>query len=195
MLSLSRNIDRINIFIGRIAAWAILFAVLFAVYNALVRKFAINLYSNIYVDAQWQLFSVAFLLCAPWTLFLNEHIRVDIVNEKLPQKLRHWIDIIGHSFILIPFCFSMVYISWPWAMKAYNIQEQSAQFGGLPYWPIKFLLPIAFLLLMLQGISELIKRIYTLSGILTDPDFKDSDHNTNHPVLKEATDRNTESSQ
>ena len=175
MLKLANIIDKINEIIGKTAAWATLFAVLFAVYNALTRKFPSKAlepfwqYSNQWVDAQWMLFSITFLFCAPWTLYINEHIRIDIVNERFSPKTRNWIDIIGHSLILIPFSLVMVYISFPWAMEALAVNEQSPQFGGLPYWPAKFLVPAAFLLLALQGISELIKRIYILRGLLEDP--------------------------
>ena len=117
---------------------------------------------------QWWLFAAVFLLAAPWTLALNEHIRIDIVNERFPRWLRKLIEVIGHVFFLLPMAAIVAYTSWDFFVTSYLQNEQSSNFGGLPQWPVKFLIPLAFALLFVQGVSELIKRIAIISGDLPD---------------------------
>ena len=124
--------------------------------------------SNSWLELQWVLFSIVFLMCSPWTLLSNEHIRIDIVNSLLPKKARNVIDVIGHAVFLLPFSILMVILSYPFFVRSFLIQEQSGNAGGLPQWPAKSLLLIGFVLLFFQGISELIKRIAIMRGRLAD---------------------------
>ena len=168
LLPLTRAVDRLNTWIGKRVAWLILAAVLVSSVNATVRKI-FDTSSNAWLELQWVLFSVVFLLCSPWTLLSNEHIRIDIVNNLLPKRLRDTIDLIGHAFFLLPLCIIMVITSVPFFWRSWLIDEQSGNAGGLPQWPSKSLLMIAFALLFLQGLSELIKRIAVMRGLIPDP--------------------------
>ena len=167
LLGLSRVIDKLNEFIGRSVAWLILLAVLISAGNAIVRKL-FDTSSNAWLEMQWWLFGMVFLLCAPWTLMSNEHIRIDIVNNLLPKRVQQWIDLIGHLLFLLPFCALMVYHSGPFFMRSYQVNEQSLSAGGLPQWPAKGLVIVGFFLLLLQGISEVIKQIAIMTGRLDD---------------------------
>jgi TRAP-type mannitol/chloroaromatic compound transport system permease small subunit len=110
-----------------------------------------------------------FLLCAPWTLLVNEHIRIDIINNMLPKWLRNAIDIVGHTFFLLPLTIIMIVTGYPFFIESILINEQSFSAGGLPQWPAKSLVVIAFTLLFLQGLSELIKRVAVVRGLIPDP--------------------------
>lgn len=167
LLGLSRLIDRFNTRLGMILAWAILVAVLVSAANAVVRK-VFSTSSNSWLELQWVLFGIVFLLCAPWTLLSNEHIRIDIVNSFFPKGLRNWIDVIGHTFFLIPMAALIVYLGWPYFWLSYLQNEQSTNAGGLPVYPSKLLIPLGFTLLLVQGVSELIKRIAIIKGDLQD---------------------------
>ena len=168
MLKISRLIDTVNTIIGKASIWLILVSIAISAVNATMR-FTVDKASNAALESQWMLFSAAFLLCAPWTLLLNEHIRIDILSTKMRPKMRYIIDIIGHAFVLIPFCAYMIYFSYFVALKSIRINEQSFNAGGLPQWPAKALIPIAFSLLLLQAISELIKRINVYQGKIDEP--------------------------
>jgi TRAP-type mannitol/chloroaromatic compound transport system permease small subunit len=167
LLNFSRAVDRFNIRIGSIVAWAILIAVIVSAVNAIIRK-VFNTSSNSWLELQWILFGAVFLLCAPWTLLSNEHIRIDIVNNALPKRGRDWIDIFGHVFFLLPITVVMAWLGWPFFWLSVMQDEQSTNAGGLPVYPSKLLIPLAFTLLFVQGISELIKRIAILRGNLAD---------------------------
>lgn len=168
LLKLSQGIDTLNMWIGKRLAWLVIVAVLVSAVNATVRKI-FDVSSNSWLELQWVLFSVVFLLCAPWTLLDNEHIRIDILNNQLPNKVRNVIDIVGHAFFLLPLCIVMVVTGVPFFLRSYAINEQSGNAGGLPQWPAKALIMIAFSLLLLQGISELVKRIAVFRGLIPDP--------------------------
>jgi TRAP-type mannitol/chloroaromatic compound transport system permease small subunit len=168
LLKLSGLIDAINVQIGRWFAWAILLAVAVSAINAVVRK-TFDMSSNAWLELQWVLFSVVFLLCASWTLRDNEHIRIDIVNNMLPRALRNAIDIVGHTFFLLPLTIIMVVTGIPFFSGSFAINEQSTNAGGLPQWPAKALIPLGFALLLAQAVSELIKRIAIVRGIIPDP--------------------------
>lgn len=168
MLKISQIIDRVNTAIGKLAAWCILISVIISAINATTR-FLFDIASNAALESQWMLFSVTFLFCAPWTLMLNEHIRIDIVNQRFRPSARYWIDILGHALVLIPFCVMMIITSVPSALRSYALNEQSFNAGGLPQWPAKMLIPLAFAFLLAQAISELIKRIAVLRGRLEEP--------------------------
>jgi len=168
LLPAARLIDSANTLIGKRLAWLILAAVIVSAVNASVRKI-LDTSSNSWLELQWVLFSVVFLLCSPWTLLSNEHIRIDIVNNLLPNRVRDLIDIIGHAFFLLPLTVVMVLTGVPFFVRSYEINEQSGNAGGLPQWPTKALLMIGFGLLLIQGISELIKRIAIMRGLIADP--------------------------
>src|SRR5690242_18749184 len=168
LLPLSRAIDTMTRWIGRHIAWLILAAVIVSTLNAIVRK-AFDTSSNSWLELQWVLFSIVFLICSPWTLLQNEHIRIDIVNNLLPKGLRNWIDVIGHAFFLMPLCIIMIITGIPFFWRSVAIGEQSGNAGGLPQWPAKGLLMIAFTLLLVQGLSELIKRLSVMRGLIPDP--------------------------
>ena len=168
LLPAARLIDSANTWIGKRLAWLILAAVIVSAVNASVRKI-FDTSSNSWLELQWVLFSVVFLLCSPWTLLSNEHIRIDIVNNLLPNRVRDLIDIIGHAFFLLPLTVVMVLTGVPFFLRSYEINEQSGNAGGLPQWPTKALLMIGFGLLLIQGISELIKRIAIMRGLIADP--------------------------
>jgi TRAP-type mannitol/chloroaromatic compound transport system permease small subunit len=168
LLPATRFIDSINRWIGQKLSWLILAAILVSSANATIRKL-FDISSNSWLELQWILFSVVFMLCSPWTLLCNEHIRIDIVNNMFPKWLRNTIDIVGHAFFLLPLCVIMVWTGIPFFLKSYMIDEQSWNAGGLPQWPTKSLIAIGFALLLLQGISELIKRIAAARGLIDDP--------------------------
>ncbi len=167
LLRLSRGIDKLNTGIGHVVAWALLAAVLISAANAIVRK-VFNTSSNSWLEIQWILFGAVFLLCSAWTLLSNEHIRIDIVNNMLPKRARNVIDVFGHLFFLLPVTFVLAYLGWPFFLLSLSQNEQSTNAGGLPVYPAKFLIPIAFTLLLVQTISELIKRIAIMRGELED---------------------------
>ena len=168
LLKLSRAIDAFTRWVGRRLAWLILVAVLVSALNAIVRK-SFDTSSNSWLELQWVLFSIVFLLCSPWTLLDNEHIRIDIVNNMLPKQLRNGIDIIGHVFFLAPLCIVMIITGVPFFRRSIEINEQSGNAGGLPQWPAKSLIMIGFAMLLVQGFSELIKRIAVMRGLIPDP--------------------------
>ena len=168
LLKISGIIDAINFRIGKWFAWGILAAVLISAANAIVRKL-FDTSSNSWLELQWYIFAAVFLLCASWTLMVNEHIRIDIVNNLLPKKTRHWIDVLGHLFFLLPFTIVMMITAWPFFWASYRINEQSANAGGLAQWPAKLLVPICFTLLFFQAISEIIKRIAVMRDLIPDP--------------------------
>ncbi len=167
LLGISRLIDRFHTVVGRWVAWLIFVAVLISTVNAVIRK-VFDTSSNAWLEAQWVLFGAVFLLCAPWTLLSNEHIRIDVVNSLFPKSVRNWIDVVGHVFFLMPFCVIMIITSWPFFLRSYAINEQSLNAGGLAQWPAKFLIPLGFMLLLVQGVSELIKRVAIMRGDLED---------------------------
>jgi TRAP-type mannitol/chloroaromatic compound transport system permease small subunit len=175
LLQISRRIDAASTWLGRIVAWLILAAVVVSTANAIIRKI-FDASSNAWLELQWVLFGAVFLLCAPWTLLSNEHIRIDIINGQLPKRVRNWIDVFGHTLFLIPFCIVMIITSWPFAMTSLAINEQSANAGGLPQWPAKMLIPIAFAILLVQAFSELIKRVAIMRGALADTESGGGHH-------------------
>ena len=148
-------------------AWAILAAVIVSAVNAVVRK-VFNVSSNSWLELQWILFGAVFLLCSSWTLLSNEHIRIDIVNSLFPKVVRDWIDVLGHLFFLIPVTFVLAYLGWPFFWRSFLQDEQSTNAGGLPVYPPKLLIPLAFTLLLLQALSEVIKRVAIIRGDLED---------------------------
>ena len=168
LLPVTCVVDAITTWIGKRLAWLILAAVVVSAVNATVRKI-FDTSSNSWLELQWVLFSIVFLLCSPWTLLANEHIRIDIVNNALPNWLRDTIDAVGHAFFLLPLTIIMVWHGIPFFLRSVEINEQSGNAGGLPQWPSKALIMIAFAMLLVQGLSELIKRIAVMRGLIPDP--------------------------
>jgi len=168
LLKISRGIDAFTRWVGKRLAWLILVAGVVSALNASVRKI-FDTSSNSWLELQWVLFSIVFLMCASWTLLDNEHIRIDIVNNMLPKKLRDSIDLVGHAFFLLPLCIVMIITGGPFFMRSVEINEQSGNAGGLPQWPAKSLIIIGFAMLLVQAISELIKRIAVMRGLIPDP--------------------------
>ena len=168
LLAVSRVIDAVNFRIGKVLAWLILAAVIVSAVNAVIRKL-FDMSSNSWLELQWVLFGAVFLCVASWTLLDNEHIRIDIVNSQFSQRARNIIDVIGHAFFLLPLTVVMIITSYPFVTKSVLLNEQSMNAGGLPQWPAKMLILIGFVLLFFQGISELIKRIAVMMGLIPDP--------------------------
>ena len=168
LLRLSRAIDWLNEKVGRTALWLVLAAVLISAANAVVRK-VFNYSSNAYLEVQWYLFAAIFLLCAGYVLKRNEHVRIDVVSGRLSRRGRIWIDVIGLLLFLLPAALLIVWLSWPLFYRAFETGEMSQNVGGLIRWPVLLLLPVGFSLLALQGISELIKRVAFLRGLIDDP--------------------------
>lgn len=175
LLGLSRAIDWINGYIGRLVPWCVLIAVLVSAGNALVR-YIFDTSSNAWLEIQWYLFSAVFLLCAGYTLLRNEHVRIDVIAGRLSRRTQAWIDIVGSVFFLLPMAIIIGWLSWPLVADSYLRHEMSGDAGGLLRWPVKILIPIGFTLLTLQGISELIKRIAFLMGLIPDPAEKRPAH-------------------
>ncbi len=171
LLAVSRAIDRLNERIGHLVYWLVLAAVLISAANAVVRK-AFNYSSNSFLEIQWYLFSLIFLFCAGYTLKHNEHVRIDIITSRLSARARASIDIFGTLFFLLPMALLIMWLSWPVFVDAYTRHEVSTNAGGLIIWPARLMVPIGFLLLILQGLSELIKRIAFLKGLIPDPGEK-----------------------
>jgi TRAP-type mannitol/chloroaromatic compound transport system permease small subunit len=168
LLKLSQGIDAVNRRIGQFFALMVLLAILVSAANATVRK-VFDLSSNAWLELQWVLFSMVFLFCAPWTLQLNEHVRIDSVNSMMPRPVRSMIELIGHALFLLPLTIIMIVTSVPFFLESFRLNEQSFSAGGLPQWPAKSLVMIGFALLAMQGVSELIKRIAIMRGIIPDP--------------------------
>jgi TRAP-type mannitol/chloroaromatic compound transport system permease small subunit len=168
LLPVTRVVDAANRQIGKRLSWLILVAVAVSAVNATVRK-VFDTSSNTWLELQWILFSIVFLLCSPWTLLDNEHIRIDIVNNMFPKRLRNIIELVGHAFFLLPLCIILIITSVPFFLNSYGENEQSLNAGGLPQWPSKALIMIAFALLCFQGLSELVKRVAVMRGMIPDP--------------------------
>ena len=168
LLSVSRLIDAVNERIGRLVYWLVLIMVLVSAGNALSR-YALSVASNAWLELQWYLFAAVFLLCAGYTLRHNEHIRIDVIAGLLSRRAQAWIDIFGTVFFLLPMATFIMWLSWPIFMNAWNSSEISGSAGGLIRWPVRLLVPLGFFLLSLQGVSELIKQIAFLKGLIPDP--------------------------
>jgi len=171
LLKLSQLIDWISERVGKSAFWLVLIMTVISAGNACVR-FIFNYSSNGLLEIQWYLFAAVFLLCSPYTLQKNEHVRIDVLSGKLSPRGLAVIDIIGTLFFLLPMVVLVLYLSLPLVLDSIKINEMSANAGGLLRWPVKILLPIGFTLLALQGVSELIKRIAFLQGRIDDPNSK-----------------------
>ena len=172
LLKLSQLIDWLNERVGKGAFWLVLIMAVISAGNASYR-FVFNDSSNGMLEIQWYLFAAVFLLCSPYTLQKNEHVRIDVLSGKLSPRGLAVIDIIGTLFFLLPMVVLVLYLSVPLVAESYKINEYSANAGGLIRWPVKILLPIGFTLLALQGVSELIKRVAFLMALIGDPNSKE----------------------
>lgn len=168
LLSFSRAVDRLNAVVGRYAIWLILGATVISAVNATVRKL-FNYSSNAYLEVQWYLFAWSFLIAAGYTLLDGEHVRIDVLNHRLPKRVRVWIDVVGYALFLTPLCLVMLYLCMPLLIEKIRSGELSPNPGGLLRWPVWVAIPLGFGLLLLQGWSQLIKCIAFLRGQGPDP--------------------------
>ena len=171
LLKISNAIDGLNRFIGKYVIWLILASTIISAVNAVVRK-TFNVSSNAYLEVQWYLFAATFLLCAAFTLLNGEHVKIDVLYSRWDKRTQTWIDVFGFVFFLLPFCAAILWFSVPFFLKGYQSGEVSSNAGGLVRWPVYALMPLGFSLLGLQGISELIKRVAFLMGLIDDPTEK-----------------------
>ena len=171
LLKLSRLIDSISEFVGRWVAWLILAAVLISAANAAVRK-AFNMSSNAFLEIQWYLFAAVFLLGAGYTLLRQEHVKIDVILGRFSKRTQITVEAVCLVLFLFPFTITVIDLAWPLVTKAYTSGEMSSNSGGLIRWPVFALLPLGFALLFMQGVSELIKRIAFLQGLIDDPTKK-----------------------
>jgi TRAP-type mannitol/chloroaromatic compound transport system permease small subunit len=171
LLKFSRAVDWLNAFVGKYVIWLILASTVISGVNAAVRKI-FNTSSNAYLEVQWYLFASAFLLAAGYTLLHGEHVKIDVLSSRLSKRGQIWVDIIGFTFFLTPVCLAILYYGTPFFLKGYHSGEMSSNAGGLIRWPVYMMIPLGFTLLLLQGWSELVKRIAFLKGLIEDPTLK-----------------------
>lgn len=171
LLKFSRAVDWLNAQVGKWVIWLILASTVISGLNAVVRK-AFNTSSNAYLEVQWYLFAAAFLLAAGYTLLHGEHVKIDVVAGKLSKRKQIWIDVIGFALFLTPMCIVILYYGIPFFLQGWHSGEMSSNAGGLIRWPVYLMIPIGFTLLLLQGLSEFIKRIAFLRGLIPDPTVK-----------------------
>lgn len=171
LLKLSRGIDCLNSLVGKYVIWLILASTVISGINAIVRK-ALNTSSNAYLEVQWYLFAASFLLAAGYTLLQGEHVKIDVVSSRFSKRGQIWIDVIGFAFFLTPVCMSILWYGIPFFLRGFTSGEMSSNAGGLVRWPVYAMIPLGFGLLLLQGWSELIKRVAFLQGLIDDPTAK-----------------------
>lgn len=171
LLKLSRAIDWLNSQVGKYVIWLILASTMISAVNAVVRK-VFNVSSNAFLEVQWYLFAATFLLCAAFTLLQGEHVKIDVVYSHFSKRTQMWIDALGFAFFLTPFCAAILWYGIPFFIKGYTSGEVSSNAGGLIRWPVYAMIPLGLGLLMLQGWSELIKRLAFLQGLIEDPTHK-----------------------
>ncbi|BCO26972.1 hypothetical protein MIZ03_1859 [Rhodoferax lithotrophicus] len=171
LLKFSNGVDGLNRFVGKYVIWLILASTVISAVNAIVRK-TFNVSSNAYLEVQWYLFAATFLLCSAFTLLNGEHVKIDVLYGRFYKRTQTWIDIFGFTFFLLPFCAAILWFSTPFFLKGFHSGEISSNAGGLIRWPVYAMMPLGFGLLFLQGLSELIKRIAFLMGLIEDPTEK-----------------------
>ena len=169
LLAFSRAIDWVNAQLAVVANWLVLLACLISAGNA-GSRYLFSMSSNGWLEIQWYMFAGMVLLGGPFTLKMNEHVRVDLLYGMVSERTRIWIDIIGGFLFLLPICVILTYFTWPWFVESWLQGEGSSNAGGLIRWPVKLLLPVGFALMALQGISEIIKRIAAIEHLI-DADF------------------------
>jgi TRAP-type mannitol/chloroaromatic compound transport system permease small subunit len=171
LLKISAAIDGLNRFVGKYVIWLILASTAVSAINAVVRK-VFNVSSNAYLEVQWYLFAATFMLCAAFTLLNGEHVKIDVLYSRLAKRTQTWVDIFGFTCFLLPFCSAIIWFSVPFFLQGFYSGEMSSNAGGLIRWPVYAMMPLGFSLLWLQGMSELIKRVAFLMGLIDDPTEK-----------------------
>jgi TRAP-type mannitol/chloroaromatic compound transport system permease small subunit len=171
LLKFSTAVDWLNTLVGKSVIWLILASTVISGGNAIVRK-AFDMSSNAYLEVQWYLFAAAFMLAAGYTLLNGEHVKIDVIYGRLPKRTQTWIDVFGFTCFLMPMCFAVLWFGTPFALKGFYSGEMSSNAGGLIRWPVFAMMPLGFFLLTLQGLSELIKRVAFLQGLIEDPTVK-----------------------
>ena len=185
LLKLSRGIDWLSTQIGKYVIWLILASTLISGLNALSRKL-FNISSNAFLEVQWYLFAASFLIAAGYTLLQGEHVKVDVISGRLSKRAQIWIDVIGFSVFLTPMCLAILWYGTPFFLRGFESGEMSNNAGGLIRWPVYAMMPLGFTLLLLQGWSELIKRIAFLRGLIDDPTLKKKKKKTAEQELAES---------
>ncbi|MCW2243686.1 TRAP transporter small permease subunit [Azospirillum canadense] len=175
LLRISGLIDAVNNGIGKLVYWLVLAAVVVSSVNAVVR-YSINYSSNAWLELQWYLFAAIFMLCSGYTFLRNEHIRIDIILGRFSRRAQAAVDVFGIVVFLFPMAILIMWLSWPMFMDSFRTGEMSSDAGGLIRWPAKLLVPVGFFLLSAQGLSELIKRIAFLAGVIDQPGEKMHSH-------------------
>ena len=171
LLKISRGIDWLSTQIGKYVIWLILASTIISGINAVVRK-ALNVSSNAFLEVQWYLFAASFLIAAGYTLLNGEHVKIDVISGRLSKRAQIWIDVIGFTLFLTPMCLAILWYGTPYFIRGFESGEMSNNAGGLIRWPVYAMIPLGFGLLLLQGWSELIKRIAFLQGLIEDPTVK-----------------------
>ena len=172
LLKLSKAVDWLNSQVGKYVIWLILASTVISATNAIVRKI-FNVSSNAYLEVQWYLFAAAFLLAAGFTLLNGEHVKIDVIYSRWSKRTQMWIDVFGFTFFLLPSCAAILWFSVPFFIKGFESGEMSGNSGGLIRWPVYAMIPLGFGLLLLQAVSELIKRLAFLQGLIEDPTHKE----------------------
>lgn len=184
LLRLSGVIDTLNEWIGKLTMWLVLAAVLISAGNAIMRK-AFDIGSNAFLEIQWYLFAAVFMLAAAYVFKHNGHVRIDFIASRLSRRTNAIIDALGIAVFLIPLCVILIWLSWPFFMRAYVSGEMSENAGGLIRWPVIFLIPLGFALLLLQGLSELVKRIAFLNGTIESPFSHEGEKSAEQEIVEE----------
>lgn len=186
LLKFSNAIDGLNRLIGKYVIWLILASTLVSGVNAVVRK-VFNVSSNAYLEVQWYLFAAAFLLAAGYTLLQGEHVKIDVVSSRLSKRTQIWMDVFGFVFFLTPVCGAILWYGVPFFLQGYTTGEMSNNAGGLVRWPVYAMIPLGFTLLLLQGWSELIKRLAFLQGLIDDPTAKKAEKSAEEELAEAIT--------
>jgi len=171
LLKFSKAVDWLNGQIGKYVIWLILASTVISAVNAAVRK-AFNIGSNAFLEVQWYLFAASFMIASAYTLLNGEHVKIDVIYSKLSKRTQTWIDVLGFTFFLTPVCSAILWYGVPFFLKGLHTGEMSSNAGGLIRWPVYMMMPLGFSLLLLQGWSELIKRVAFLQGLIEDPTAK-----------------------
>lgn len=191
LLKFSRAVDWLNSLIGKYVIWLILASTIISGVNAIIRK-VFNVGSNAFLEVQWYFFAASFLLAAGYTLLQGEHVRIDVVSSRMSKRTQMWLDVFGFTVFLTPVCLAILWYGVPFFLKGYQSGEISSNAGGLIRWPVYAMIPLGFSLLLLQGWSELIKRLAFLQGLIEDPTAKKAEK-TAEEELAEAIQRLAES--
>ncbi|HZY15385.1 MAG TPA: TRAP transporter small permease subunit [Ramlibacter sp.] len=184
LLKFSNAVDWLNTQVGKWVIWLILGSTVISGLNAMVRK-AFDTSSNAYLEVQWYLFAAAFLLAAGYTLLQGEHVKIDVLSSHLSKRGQIWVDVIGFAFFLTPLCLVILYFAVPFFLQGLRSGEMSSNAGGLIRWPVYLMMPLGFGLLLLQGLSELVKRIAFLRGLIPDPTLKQADRTAEEELAEE----------